>query len=922
MSPHKPIPRDSFTTLLLASAGILIALAWLALGLALWHKDTQGAAAAREKAATIARAMDERVARTLRVADQLLIWVGEEIKEKHAWSDTHAVTTVLRRFTPQLDEILSVAFVNALGQSVSQSNPTVPVGYSYAEDDCFRAHMKASDLGLLVGKPVVGKASGQRLFTISRRISGSGGEFLGVLVAAIRTDVLAADFADATIGKHGAANLFHIPSRTLIVRQPDYLGTFAKTLPYPDLQEALAGAPTGVFRGNASLDGEERIFAFRRIADLPLAVSVGLSVGDIRESFSREFASYLAMALLLSSIIAGGAIHILAAYRREVDLQESMHRWQQIFEHAGWGIVIGSADGKTLEQMNPAYARMHGYSVEELTGQPIETVYAPEVRKDIPANIELNHRQGHRHFESLHLHRDGHVFPVRADATTIRGKSGEVLYRVVNVQDISEIRRVQEEMRIAKEFFQHTFEDAAVSMAIANIDGRYTKVNRAMCEFTGYSASELLALNYVDITHPDDVEESVRARQSLLDCQCKSYQMEKRYIRKDGREIWALMAASQVTDSEGRPLYSIVQMLDIDGQKQAERALRISEERFRGIFENANTGIAATDKSGRVIYFNEAFRAMLGHETAALKQMNFADFTFPEDLAREKELIAEVLSRQREQYRLEKRYISRDGRILWVDLYVSTIRDEDGGIVNFIGVASDITERKESALALADSRQQLRDLAAYQEEMLERERKHIAREVHDELGQLLTALKMDLSLMRLRFGENTALRGMLEEMRSLIERTINVTRQVASNLRPAALDLGLIPAIEWLADDFARRWSVPCRIDASDDEITLSELQSTTVFRVIQESMTNVARHARAREVTISLHASEHQLQVVVRDDGLGFDPVAVGKSRGFGLFGMRERVLALGGALRIDSAPGEGTAVVIELPLLDNEHS
>ena len=634
------------------------------------------------------------------------------------------------------------------------------------------------------------------------------------------------------------------------------------------------------------------------------------------------FAATLTIALLLSVIIGKGAIFVLAAYQREVGLKKSMRRWQQIFEHAGWGIVVGSADGKILEQMNPAYAYMHGYSVAELTGQAIEIVYPHSIRKDVPGYIALNHQQGHRRFESLHLHRDGHVFPVLIDATTVRGENGEVLYRVVNVQDITQIRHAQEEMRIAREFFQHTFDAAPVGMAITDIEGRYTRINRAMCEFSGYSESELLTMNYADITHPDDLERNLSARRSLMDAKSGSFQMEKRYLRKDGREIWALIVVSLVTDSAGQPLYSIGQMLDIDRQKRAEQALRISEERFRGIFENANTGIVATDAKGHLSYFNEAFRAMLGHQANALQQMNFAQFTHPDDLARQTLLFNEIRQGKREQYRLEKRYIACNGQIIWGDLCVSTIRDAQNRVLGLIAVVSDITERKEAALALADSKQQLRALAAYQEEMLELERKHIAREVHDELGQLLTALKMDISLVRLRFGANPSLLAMLDEMRSLVDKTINVVRQVASNLRPAALNLGLVPAIEWLADDFAKRWSIRCTLDAGEREIVLDDLQSTVVFRVVQESLTNVARHAQARKVVVSLRENEQRLSLIVKDDGQGFDTAVVSKARGFGLFGMRERVLAIGGTLRFDSAPGQGTAVIIELPLLKADPS
>jgi signal transduction histidine kinase len=300
--------------------------------------------------------------------------------------------------------------------------------------------------------------------------------------------------------------------------------------------------------------------------------------------------------------------------------------------------------------------------------------------------------------------------------------------------------------------------------------------------------------------------------------------------------------------------------------------------------------------------------------------MHFTDFSFAADIAGETALFAELLQHRRDRYRVEKRYVASDGRTLWVDLSVSTIRDEQGEIVACIGVVSDITARKESVRALADSRRHLRALASHQEEILEQERKHIASEVHDELGQLLTALKMDISLLRLRFGENLQLLTMVDEMRSLVDKTIGVVRNVASNLRPAALDHGLVPALDWLADDFAKRWSIPCKLKVGAGETALDDLQSTAIFRVVQESLTNVARHAQASEVIVSLHESEHVLHLSVKDDGRGFDARDSDCGTGFGLFGMRERLLALGGTLRIESAPGAGTCVAIELPLVHGE--
>jgi signal transduction histidine kinase/PAS domain-containing protein len=224
--------------------------------------------------------------------------------------------------------------------------------------------------------------------------------------------------------------------------------------------------------------------------------------------------------------------------------------------------------------------------------------------------------------------------------------------------------------------------------------------------------------------------------------------------------------------------------------------------------------------------------------------------------------------------------------------------------------------RQRSDDELRQSRQSLRELSAYQVGLVEEERRHIAREVHDELGQMLTALKMSAALLLMRCSNDADQRRAIADMQQMVDRTIQVVRHVARNLRPAALDLGLLPAIRWLAEDFRLRWEISCLVDADIEGVTLEDAEATAVFRVVQESLTNIARHAQATEVTIALRRDGDHLRLTVRDDGVGFDPAAAGRTRNFGLLGMRERILAFGGEARVESAPGAGTTVVIRLPL------
>ena len=343
---------------------------------------------------------------------------------------------------------------------------------------------------------------------------------------------------------------------------------------------------------------------------------------------------------------------------------------------------------------------------------------------------------------------------------------------------------------------------------------------------------------------------------------------------------------------------------------QARELHEAAQRRLDNVSKYANDIILLSDEQSRIVEANDRALQAYGYSLRELQGMHAAALHDPAWVDRFEDEAQSLGGGGRVYETVHRR---RDGTSFPVE--VSACLIDVGGRRYRQVIIRDISERKRAEMSLLESQQQLRSLSMRHEEVLENERKHIAREVHDELGQLLTALKMDISLLRLRFGQDPALLEKLEGMRDLAEKTIQVVRSVASNLRPAALDLGLVPAIEWLAEDFSRRWGIPCKLAVSDADIALDDETATAVFRIVQESLTNVARHAQASGANITLCCGE-RFWLRVEDNGRGFDLAVARKSMRLGLFGMRERILALGGTLEIDSAPGRGTALTIELPL------
>lgn len=233
-------------------------------------------------------------------------------------------------------------------------------------------------------------------------------------------------------------------------------------------------------------------------------------------------------------------------------------------------------------------------------------------------------------------------------------------------------------------------------------------------------------------------------------------------------------------------------------------------------------------------------------------------------------------------------------------------------------VADRTQELERINAVLTASREQLRKLTDHLEVVREEERKHIAMEVHDELGQLLTALKMDVSLLEMRLTNNPQVEQKLGEMRDLVERTIGMVRHVTNNLRPAALNYGIVPALEWLTEDFSRRNAAACRLNLHGQEPVLDDRQATAIFRIAQESLTNVARHAGASVVTVTLSSNAGAVVLEISDNGQGFDPDQARPGHSYGLLGMIERARALGAEMQVRSSPGAGATISISILLLN----
>ncbi|MFS8975819.1 histidine kinase [Cupriavidus necator] len=388
----------------------------------------------------------------------------------------------------------------------------------------------------------------------------------------------------------------------------------------------------------------------------------------------------------------------------------------------------------------------------------------------------------------------------------------------------------------------------------------------------------------------------------------------------------------------GDELGRLAMRVNVMAERLRESTLRLrdSERKYRGIVENAVEGIFLLDQKGQLSEANPAMAQLLGYGSAidliATAENDPGKRPFSPT---QTEALFEILRAKGEILGLELQLSRLDSTPIWVQLNARGLTEDDGSLHLLEGLLTDVTarkhavedlrlqrdqlelevsERKRTELELLASRERLQQLSAHQEAIREEDRKHIAMEIHDELGQLLTALKMDVSLLRMQLPAGSAALQKADEMRDLVEKTIQIVRNVASHLRPTALNYGLASALEWLTADFSRHSQIPCHFDAKGPEPSLPDPRATAIFRIVQESLTNIARHANASRVDVTLANTEAGIELTVSDDGQGFDIVAARAGHSYGLQGMAERARLIDAQLDIDSEPGSGSVIRLHI--------
>jgi PAS domain S-box-containing protein len=396
--------------------------------------------------------------------------------------------------------------------------------------------------------------------------------------------------------------------------------------------------------------------------------------------------------------------------------------------------------------------------------------------------------------------------------------------------------------------------------------------------------------------------------------------VELEIYHKDGSKIWVEIHASLIRDAYDNPVEILGVTRDITERKKTEEALRISEERFRSAFEDAAIGMALVGIHGQFLQVNHTLCEILGYTEKELLGLNFQVVMYSEDLDLDLDHVQQLLSGKVRSAQTEKRYFHKFGHLVWVLVTSTLVRDSAGGPLYFVSQFQDITERKRTEDKIRAYQKQLRSLASKLSLTEEKERRRIATDLHDHIGQALAVSKIKLGQLQQTVA-NPAWSESMDQIRDLIEQAIQYSRSLTTELSPPVLyELGFEAGVQWLLEKLRKDHGIATSFHDDGKPKSLSDDIRIVLFQAVRELLTNVVKHARAQAVNTLVFRESDTIGIEINDNGIGFDEGELTanqhKRHAFGLFHIRERLDHLGGRFSITSRPGGGTKVRLAAPL------
>lgn len=585
-----------------------------------------------------------------------------------------------------------------------------------------------------------------------------------------------------------------------------------------------------------------------------------------------------------------------------------------LFDSVTDAIFIHDLRGRFLE-VNRVACECLKCSREELLRMRTSDIDAFRYAGLTPEHMETLCQSRHVNTKTTHQRQDGTQVPIELSSQIIEYNGSTAVLSIA--RDVTERKQTEEMLRQSEEIYRAVVKQIADAIYLIDLETRYLlESNPAFQRLLGYTPEELKELTIYDLVAHE--KENINYHIEQVISQIEHFHGERKLRRKDGTLLDVEVTANLITYAGRKVICAVAR--DISERKRAEKALRESERKYSMLVESSLTGIYI-DQDGKIAFTNNKFAEIYGYSRNELEGMETWKLVHPEDRALTQEMRARRLRGEETPLEYEARGLKKDGEIIWVTR--RNTRIEYNGKPAVLGNVGEITQRKAMEKKLQESENKLRLLSSHLLTAQERERRRISIELHDELGQSLLALKLQVRAIERKLGgDQSALRDDCKFTLKYIDQTIENVSRLSRDLSPSILeDLGLTAALRWLMEDFLKHQSnIKISLDMMEIDSLFSQEGQIIIYRIFQEAFTNIVKHAKAANIYVVINKKDGDVCFSVEDDGRGFDVEEVftrhATEKGLGLAAMDERIRMLGGFLDIKSKKGRGAKITFILPI------
>ena len=924
---------------------ILLACAWTAAVFVAQHvteSERRQIAGQSSEAMTVASDA-EHVAHVFKLATQILLLARDEIDNRYrpllpvTQAHSENIESLLTRLDHVSDEIGCMVYSTRSKVVSSCGKPP------------FITHLSALDgEQIYIGPPVVNPDRTARYLSLAVPVHGRRGQASGWVWAFVRVQAIqdAIGGAGPLGGNH--ISVYYLPNREAVLHVSARGGLHDQALAMGKAAlERCQTQSSEIATSPAFLGSPRMVTVCRRVERLPFAITDSVLAPMPLTRFGAPLALASAMLFLITMVILAGGWFLVRTRGKErmlnEKIKESQAHFDAFFSASSAGLMAVSPDYR-IQYANSSNTILLRIPKDEMQGALVSEVLPPGVWNaargcyqtifDGTRRVARSESSWRTPAGDAAQHWTTTYFPIMNADGGIAAVGTITLDTSELVNAVKAARFARDEATNSRKFFQNIFDMSASGILIIGASGTVTRVNQSFCDILGKRYDEIVNRPMVGFIHPSSRDAYRRHMENMLTTGMNCFHMELQIEARAKQPVWGLYVGTVVRKQmTGVPEYYIAQIIDITATKNSqqslldnEKALIATSAALANAQRIAKLGSWTWEPAEGAIRWSAEMCRILGIPVGQKVKAGSSGMVLPAYWRRihpdDRQVAFTIVRsalRARKKISFYHRIVQGDGgAIRYVQLEAEPEYGVDGQVLRAAGIIQDITEQKSTEDALNATQQRLRSLVAHQGKAIEEERKRIARDVHDELGQMLAAMSIGLEGMKLMKPALDRQTAEILRLQSIVKSTIETVRYVTRKLRPPAIDLGIIPSVTLLAEEFSLRHEIPCHLEIEGEQQVEKESPPTdAIYRVVQEALTNIARHASATQCSIHLTFRINEMVIVITDNGCGFDFESKNISGGFGLMGMRERILSEGGRIDVKTHPGEGTVITISLLLM-----